>query len=267
MQYLVHTCGDVVETQEKAYVIQASSEEEANEIAKRNFNEEYCVVNEEVYTKTSKRTIRSIITFAFLLIPIMLSFISWKNGHDTISISPDYISCLYAALFYLAFIVRVKGISKAVGSWIDIVFCVLIIALFSTFVKTILVTKTINLLWVKEISIDTSIVFPIALILTWLGLKVVGMICIAGVSVVALWNIGMLSEAMGYVYGMIYIICTFVGILMYLSVEPAVTGAFPNYKRMLKRGMNDLKNNFVEAGNTVANMANNTDKLLDKHNE
>lgn len=123
MQYLVHTSGEVLNRCTKAYVIKASSKEEAQEIAVRNFDEEFSVAESNIFVKPYRRTDKAILAYIFMLIPILLSCVNWKNGHETISIQPDYISCFYAILFYSAFIVRFKGIQRTLGSWIDIVFC------------------------------------------------------------------------------------------------------------------------------------------------
>ena len=54
-QYLIHTGGEVVEKQDKVYIVEANSKEKAQEIAKMNFMEEFCVANEYIYTKSYKR--------------------------------------------------------------------------------------------------------------------------------------------------------------------------------------------------------------------
>lgn len=251
MQYLVHTSGEVINRHDKAYVIKAQSKEEAQEIARNNFAEEFYIVDENISVKSSKRTYRAICAYILMMIPIALSFIDWKVGHDTVSMRPDYISCLYAILFYAAFIVRFKGIQRTIGSWIDIVFSVLIVLLLSSFIQTILVRKTISFLWIKEISINTNVVLPVVIILSWLGLKLVSAVCMVGIGVLAIFNIAALSNAMGSVYGPAYIICAFMGIIFYLSIEPAVMEAFPYLKKSVGHGVSYVRNDFVEARNSA----------------
>lgn len=265
MQYLVSTYGSVVNNKKKTYTIKASSEEEANKIAKSKFNEEYCVVNDDVIVKTSARTKNSIFSFIFLLVPIVLSFVDWKNGHNTISISPDLISCVYAAIFYGSFVVRSKGIQRTFESWIDIVFCILLVFLLSSYVKAILVTKTISIFGIKVLSVNTNIFLIGAMILSWLGLKVVGILSIMVVIVCAFINICSLNEAMG-LYGALYIICTLVGVLLYLYVEPVVVEAFYKYKTIIKVGKDNMRKDLLEAGNKVSGLAENikADTLFDK---
>ena len=169
MQYVIQVSGDVANKRNKAYVINSSSEEEAQKIAAQSFCDEFYTNSDVVYVKPHKRTNKSIASFIFMLIPILLSLINWKNGHDTISISPDYISCLYSVLIYAAFVVRFKGVQRTVSSWIDILFCVFTVLLLSSFIKTILVTKTVSILGFTEISINTNVLLPVAIILSWLG--------------------------------------------------------------------------------------------------
>ena len=146
MQFLIHTKGNALNVCDKAYVVDAPSESEAKEMAVSSFESEFGVFADSITTQLFKRTNKSIMAYICMLIPILLSLISWKNGHDTYSISPSLVSCIYSVAFYAAFIVRFKGIHRTVGSWIDIVFSVLIILLMSTFIQLILVEKTINLL-------------------------------------------------------------------------------------------------------------------------
>lgn len=256
MQYLIYTSGEVLNRYDKAYIIKAPSKEKAQEIARKSFTEEFNVTDENIYVKPYKRTYRAIVAYAFMLIPILLSFINWKVGHDTVSIRPDYISCLYAVLFYGAFIVRFKGVQRTIGSWIDIVFCFVIVILLSSFIQTILVTKTFNILLIKEVSINTKMVLPIAIILSWLGLKQVSAACIVGIGVLSFFNITALSNAMGCIYGPAYIIGAFMGILFYLSIEPALIEALPHFKKSVRSGLNCMRNDFVEAGNSAKKLGN-----------
>ena len=240
MQYVVHVSGEVLDRQNKAYVVNSKSPEDAQLIATQNFFEDFAIESDAVFVKLHKRTYKAIFSFLFMLIPILLSFVAWKNGHNTISISPDYLSCLYGVLIYTAFVVRFKGIQRAVSSWIDILFCVFTVLLLSTFVKTILVTKTISLLGLTNITINTNVVLPVVIILSWLGLKVVSLICMGSIAIIALFNITALSMAMGTLWGPLYIICSFIGIMMYLSVEPAFVETLLQVKNTTAMGLHRL---------------------------
>ena len=227
MQYVVQVSGEVLDKQNKAYVVDSKTAEEAQRIATQTFCEDFAIESDAVYVKSHKRTYKAITAFIFMLVPILLSFIGWKNGHDTISISPDYLSCLYGLLIYAAFVVRFKGIQSTV-------------LLLSTFVKTILVTKTISLLGLTDITISTNVVLPVAIILSWLGLKVVSLVCMGGVAIIALFNITALNTAMGTIFGPLYIICSFIGIMMYLSVEPAFVETLVQVRNVAARGLHRL---------------------------
>ncbi len=256
MQYLVRTSGEVLNSQEKAYVIKASSGEEAQKLAKDRFAEEFCALGECVYVQPSKRTFKAWLAFVFMLVPILLSFVGWKVGHDTVLIRPDYMSCLYAVLLYGAFVVRFKGVMRTVGSWIDIIFCVLNVLLISSFVQTLLVTKTIKLFWVKDVSINTAILIPVAVLLSWLGLKLVSVLCMAAVGILALVNITTLSSAMGSLYGPVYIICAFLGILLYLAVEPAAMEILPHFRKSVQKGASYMRSDVVQAGKEAGKLGN-----------
>lgn len=242
MQFLIHTSGKTLETCDKVYVVNAMSEAEAKQKAIKSFENEFGVVTESIITQPFKRIKRAIWAYIFMIIPILLSFINWKIGHDTLRIAPDLVSCLYSVGIYAAFVVRFKGIQRIIESWIDIIFSVLIILLFSTFIQTILFDKTINLFWMDQFKIDTKIILPIAIILSWLGLKFVSLICMAGVGVLSLFNITVLSSAMGNVWGTLYIISSFLGIILYLSIEPVTMEAKLHFKKSMMRAIDYTKN-------------------------
>ena len=263
MQYVVQVSGEALDKKNKAYVVESKTDEEAQLIATQTFCEDFAIESNAVCVKAHKRTYKAIIAFMFMLIPILLSFIRWKNGHDTISISPDYLSCLYGVLIYAAFIVRFKGIQRAVNSWIDILFCVFTILLLSTFVKTILVTKTICLFGLTDITINTNVILPVAIILSWLGLRIVSLVCMGGVAIIALFNITALNAAMGTIFGPLYIICSFIGIMMYLSVEPAFVETLLQVKNAATRGMHRLSGDVSNAKTKVINVKT---AMLNKNN-
>lgn len=268
MQYLVNVSGDVYEKQNKTYVINSDTIENAQIIATQNFRDEFSATSCEVFIKPHKRTYRAILSFTLMLIPILLSLINWKHGHDTISISPDYISCLYSVLLYSAFVVRFKGIQRTVSSWIDILFCIFIVLLLSSFIKTILVSKTISLFGIKVLTINTNIFLPIALILSWIGLKVVSLVCIAGITIIAMFNIMALNEAMGTIFGSVYIICSFIGIMLYLSIEPVLEEIVFNLKKTAVNGLNYISRDVSQAKNKITEIQNsNSKKDNEKENE
>lgn len=254
MQFLIHAKGNTLDVRNKAYIIDANSETEANEIAITSFADEFGVFAESIQTQSFKRTKKSVVACVFMLIPILLSLINWKNGHDTYFIGPSLISCLYSVALYAAFIVRFKGIHRTVGSWIDIVFCVLMILLLSTFIQAILEGKTINLFGITKFTIDPKIILPIAIILSWLGLKLVSILCIASVGVLSLFNIKALSGAMGMIWGPLYVISSFVGIMLYLSVEPVMLETVAHFKKSIIRAMDYTKNDFIQAKSSVKNL-------------
>lgn len=240
MQYVINVSGNVENIQNKSYVVNSKSEEEAKNTAIRNFCEDFSTSSDQVYVKQNRRTYKSMLAFAFMLIPILLSFVQWKNGHETISISPNYISCLYSVILYLAFVVRFKGVQRTVSTFTDILFCIFNILLFSSFVRTIIFNKAINIFGLIKFDIDTNIVLIIAMLLSWIGLRGVSLTCIGGVALLALINITDLNIAMGTIYGPMYIICSFIGMMLYISVEPAAIEALPYIKNITKRGIQYL---------------------------
>ena len=241
MQYVIQVSGNVANKQNKAYVVNSSSMDEAKKIATQKFCDEFSTNTTEIYAESNKRTGKSIAALICMFIPIILSFVKWKNGHETIVITPDYISCLYGAFIYGAFVVRFKGVQRTVSSFIDMLFCVVIVLLLASFAKTILITKSINVFGLTEINIDTNMFLIVAIVLSWLGLKAVSFVCIGGVVIDAFCNITALNAAMGNIYGPLYIICAFIGIILYISIEPAFMEAMFRLKSMTAKGLYSFK--------------------------
>lgn len=256
MQYLIEVQGNVKNNLKKAYVVEANDEKNAEKTAINNFANEYDTDGIIMNVQSSKRTFKAILVFVFMAIPIFLSFIHWKNGHETVSIRPDYISCLYGVILYSSFVIRFKGVRRTVSSWIDILFCVFNVLLLSSFIRTILVSKTINILGIMQFDIDANILLPIAIVLSWLGLKLVSLSCIAGVTLIALFNITSLNLAMGHIFGPIYIISSFIGILLYLSVEPAFVESFNKFKKFVKTSHDNLNSDITSAKTEVESIKN-----------
>ena len=254
MQFLIHTRGNALNVYDKAYVVNASSESEAKKIAVSSFEDEFGVFSDSITTQSFKRTGKSIMAYICMLIPIILSLINWKNGHDTYSISPNLLSCIYSAAFYAVFVIRFKGIHRTVCSWIDIIFSVLIILLMSSFIQLILVEKTVNLLGIVKFPIDAKTIIPIAIVLSWCGLKLVSVICIAGVGILALFNVEALSSAMGMIWGPVYVLSSFMGIMLYLSVEPVMVETVSCLKNSTIHSINYVKNDFMQAKTSVKNL-------------
>ena len=257
MQYLVYSEGKVLDCKKKSYVINAKTESEAQETAKQEFLNENVVFDGQVYTKSVVRNKKAIVSYILMLVPVLLSFIPWKNGHETIYIHPYFISCIYAILFYVLYILRFKGfesVLKMTDSWIDLGFCFIIPFLFSTFIRILLVSEKISVLGFIDFQLDTSIVFPIAVVLSLLGIKIMSVLCMGAIFVLALFNIVNLNEAMGAVWGPVYAICAFAGILLYCSVEPAFREGISHFGGSLKLGMKHEAQDFIAASNSVREM-------------
>lgn len=236
MQYIVHVSGTVSDQQTKTYVVNSKTEEDAQTIAKESFYKEFSSNCEILDIGHRERTKKAIAALLVMIVPILLSFINWKSGHDTISIAPDYISCLYSVGIYLAFVVRFKGVLKTLDSWIDIMFCVSMVLLLSSFVQTILAKESISVLGLTEWEVDTKLVVIAAVAFSWLGLKIISVLCMIMIAVAAFCNISILSDAMGSLWGPIYVICAFIGLALYVYVEPAIIESFHQLKFALGKG-------------------------------
>lgn len=251
MQYIVHVSGEAATPQTKTYIINSPTKEDAQLMAVEEFQEEFCVLGDSVYASPKCRTKTAIFAMIFMLIPIFLSLIPWHNGRDIISISPDLTSCIYGILLYTAFVVRFKTISRTVSTWIDIVFAILSVLMLASFIKIISTDETLRIFGLEIVTIKTNILIPIAVLLTWMGLPVVSFICISTVCVLALFNITNLSDAMGALWGSTYTIFAFIGIMLYLSIEPAATETMGAIKQTAQNALLRFKSDSLNAKKNV----------------
>lgn len=243
MEYIVKVCGEVIDSEVKTYAVKANSFEEAREIAKNNFKEEYQNNgNVIVIEKPVERKKRAVFSIIAISIAILLSLVSWKKGHETILISPDLISCLFAVAIYSGFVIRFKGLERTVGTKTDIIFTFLLTILLSSFVKIILCEQQFTFLKFIKFSVNTNVVLVVAVILSWLGLKIVSLGCVGLVVICALSNITGLNAAMGSLWGTVYVMSSFLGILMYCSIEPAFLDIKNYFYRFTKKSINYLNN-------------------------
>lgn len=257
MQYLVRTKGLSIDPVAKDYIILADSKEDAVEIARNNFCDDYYSIGDfsAIEAKPQKRGILAVLSIVLMMIPVILSFINWTNGHQIVNIKPDLISCIFAVLLYGSFVVKFKGLSQMFSSVIDILFWPVMILFLSAFIQLVLTQDTVSLLGYKEFSIDTRVLLVVAIIVSWIGLKLVSVICLAGVMFFSLTHIVAINNSMGSVWGSLFIICSGLGFLMYLFIEPGVREAIPFYKSALKHSKMYMKNDFIQANKTISKMA------------
>jgi len=257
MQYIVQTGGDTIERKESIYVINAKSEEEAKEIAKEQFLGEYDIHGDGIYIQLQKRKGSSIAAIICMLIPVMLSFLNWsytvKSGfiikkieEVALNLRPDMISVLFSVIIVGAWVVRFKGIKKICDNISEIFLIVTLILLVSSVIKILLQNVEFKIFGLKIWDIDTTTVLVLAGILSWCGMKLVSVICLAAVVAAALSNISLVSEVMG-IFGAVYVLFAFVGILLFFYSDPNLMNVFPHYKKSIYNSTNYLKNEYQEA--------------------
>lgn len=264
--YVVRTQGEIEEVQLKnhTYVFQADSPEEAKELARIAFAEDFDISDdlvrpEVLYSRNSK----VIIGIICMIVAIGLSFIKWytKTGHESISFSPNLKTIMYASIFYAAFVVRFKGIIKALETTTDIIFIVLNILLLSGLFGIFLTQTNFQFLWMTT-SIKSDYVIILGIILSWLGLKSVSAICLLLTLVLGLANLSTVSDAMDKGWGSLYGISAFVGMLCYLSVEPSIIDSFPYYKKYISNGLRASEENISALGKSSTKIVKKTSTNL-----
>ena len=86
----------------------------------------------------------------------------------------------------------------------------------------------------------------------------------AGVTIVALFNISTLNEAMGMICGPLYIICSFVGIMLYLAVEPAFIESLHQFRLVASKGIKHISNDISHTKREIVEVKNVLTKNIKK---
>ncbi|MBQ6873236.1 MAG: hypothetical protein IJO24_02890 [Clostridia bacterium] len=272
MQYLVEVSGEVASRKNKTYVINSSSEGNAQLIATQRFNDEYYIVGEPVSSKPKMRTKKAIVSFVLMAIAIVISFIPWfiEGTHEPVSIRPDVFSLLYSVAFYCAYFLRFKGIKQTFDSWIDVTSVVFLTLLVSTFVKAITLPAKINLFGLVSFDINPMIILIFALLLSVLGVKLASVLAFAILGMFAASQMIQLSDAMA-IWGIVYVLCAFIGLGMNFSIEPAISETFSALKLTASSGMKFLSNDVAIAKSQLSGIkvtgVVNKEKVLEQNAE
>ena len=247
-EYIVPVTGSVPERKTTSYLVRACSQDDARRIAEGKFSEEFGTFGESP-SALDNRTPRAIAACILMSIAIGLSYIDWAHGDNLISIGPSLTSCLISLILYTSYVVRFKGVHRIVTSENDIALCLCVILLFASFVQTILAKEiTLIIPFFKDISISSYRVLFAAVVLSWIGVKIVSAACFLLVGIAAFSNIMQLSDAMGPLFGPLYILSSFFGLLFYISVEPAASEAIYHIKASARAAKKYVENDFHQAG-------------------
>lgn len=179
-------------------------------------------------------------------IAISLSFANWFVGdsHTATSFKPDMIGTLYATLLYLAYVVRFKGVEETIGSIWDLITMVTSILLLASLVNILLLKKNFSFLFF-EIPFNTNYFIIFGILLSWLGYRYYSSLFIIFVTFFGLLNMTTLNAAMAN-YGIIYVMSATLGILLYVSIEPAIIESVPYLRNSLLRSSRIIKQDFKE---------------------
>lgn len=249
-EYIVPVTGSVPERKTTSYLVRACSQDDARRIAEGKFSEEFGTFGESP-SALDNRTPRAIVACILMSIAIGLSYIDWAHGDNLISIAPSLTSCLISLILYTSYVVRFKGVHRIVTSENDIALCLCVILLFASFVQTILaedITLIPKTLLTKELSIDSYHLLFATILLSWIGVKIVSAACFLLVAIAAFSSIMSLSDAMGSLFGPLYILSSFFGLLFYISVEPAASEALYHIKASARAAKKYVENDFHQAG-------------------
>lgn len=248
--FLVKTVGEVTEVtqQEHTYIIQATSDEEAREIGKKLFTETHAVSSDKISlsARPFNYQTRAILAILFMTVAIGLSFVKWHTAtsFEAIDFAPDLEGTFLATLFYSAFVVRFKGVEKSVQSVLDVLLSLAVLLLFASFFNIFLIDTAFKFLF-WTVPIDSMAVIILAIALSWLGLEIVSAFCYLVVAFLAMSNFSLLNDAMEL--GWVYVLCAFLGLLLYWSIEKTMLEATDFYRGYVDKSFGHIGQTFTTA--------------------
>jgi hypothetical protein len=175
-----------------------------------------------------------------MLVACFFSFIPWHNGALVVSLKPSMISTLLAIGLYSALVIRLKGLHNSFCSFSDTVLSLLTILFCSSFINFFL-NDNIG-----------KIILLVSLLLSWLGLKfIAGIVWIVLIAFVGT-RVMIVNAAMG-VWGSIYILSAFVGIVLQLKQVNLIKDIGREFKSMSSRAHYKIFNDIGSIANYAKN--------------
>jgi hypothetical protein len=242
--FIIDTKGQIINSCHRKYVVQAYNEEEAKRIAKSQFMMDYSANSDSLQINVEKKS-NILLCFAFIMLcfSVFLSYRTWVSGHSSYIIAPSLKTIVYSLIFYMAFFVRAKGI-HIFKSPKDVLFCILIIFAWASILEILLAKKTLHLLGIIPFSISTENLLIFSLVFSLFGIKIVSCLCYIIIAFFALTNLSIIGTAMGSLWGPIYMICTYIGIMIYIANDYELHGIVSIVNYSSNKIADGLKNDF-----------------------
>lgn len=251
MKYIVKTEGKVYDWKQAAYAVEAQSESEAVKIAEERFAKEYIIAGDGL--KTSARKVRASVLIALVTLSAaaVISLIGFRTAaRNPVTIRPDMMSLLYGALVYLILLVKFKGAKNLLkadtwkemtGRWENIVLAGLVIVLFASVIQLMFSEMKVGVSFLS-VNLDLRVLA--------LGLALIAYFTNGGLSIICFVLFFLLSKAsisglipvLSNVKGMVFLACAFIGIISYLSAQPALYQSFLNVKALVNNPAKKLRN-------------------------
>lgn len=266
MQYIVQTKGAVrvLDERVEAYVIDANSQEEAYALARTRFKETYGGEVEELQGKAVPRTFRAILAMLLLAIPVAISFWGWqktgsegfwifaKKTVEIVNFHPNLLSTLLAVIFFSGFILRYKGLERAMTSKMDIALSVVFILFVATLFELILKEHTIKLFGFLPFGkMEPRYLLLTAIALSWFGIRGVSSVIMTIILFFSVARLIELQNLMPVWVSLVFVLSSFFGLVLYCLVEPTFYDSLPQLQKHLQSGMVYLKEDASHTAATV----------------
>ena len=203
------------------YYLPAENKEKAILMAKKKFGRQFPDA-QEVKAIINKR--QSVVSIIFLSIACFLSFFPWHipGTSIVISLQPSLFTTLISIILYSSVVIRIKGLKNSFNSVIETAGTMLTIIFVASFTAIFIGETSIPIKLGPFINftipISGHLLLLLATLLSWLGIAVIARFVWVALFGLAALRLVAADAAMG-IWGMIYIISAFLGIIFQLKQE------------------------------------------------
>ena len=152
---------------------------------------------------------------------MIISIIGFKAGttRHPVTIRPDIRSCIYAAALYFAMLFKLKGIKDTFKSWIDIAQAILVIIVIASLIRIMFSNVSVPVPFFK-IKIDITTLMVCLVVIAWISNGLTNLVVLGLLIVLMRYSAGNAGEILSGFKGWLFIGCTVIGIITYVSQLP-----------------------------------------------
>lgn len=256
MKYIVKTKGKVYDYKQIAYAVEAESREEAEQAARERFCADYIPADEVIEASASGVKIGTMAALVTLAAAAVLAFIGFKTGttRSASVIRPDLMSLVYGAGVYLILFIKFKGFknllnmkwwAEVLKSWENIVLAVLMIILIASLIQLMFSQMKVGFSFLS-FHMDMRVLALVLAAVAYFGSGILSLICLLLFLLLSKMSLSGLAAVLGNIRGFLYLGCALIGVITYMSTQPALYQSIMNVKAKISDPAKKLRKEQTE---------------------